>query len=182
MNIIKIKKATVMDYEIIYSKRKTVSLVIKAGKLIVRAPIGTNSSKIKELVDSHKKWIEKGIAKTIEKAKKEAISPEDEKILRKSARAVLPVKTKYYSEKMGLKYGRITITGAKTRFGSCSSEGNISYSFRLMKYPEDAIDYVVVHELAHLVEMNHSERFWRMVASVFPDYKERRRLLKQYHK
>ena len=80
---------------------------------------------------------------------------------------------------MGLKYGRITITGAKTRFGSCSSKGNISYSFRLMKYPEAAIDYVVVHELAHILELNHSEKFWNIVASVFPDYKERRKLLKK---
>ena len=80
---------------------------------------------------------------------------------------------------MGLKYGRITITGAKTRFGSCSAKGNISFSFRLMKYPEAAIDYVVVHELAHLLELNHSQKFWNIVATVFPDYKERRKLLKK---
>jgi predicted metal-dependent hydrolase len=171
-----------MEYEVVYSKRKTVSLVIKSGKLIVRAPIGTSTSKINDLVESHKKWIEKGIIKTIERAEKEEISPEEEKLLRKAARVMLPAKTKYYAEKMGLKYGRITITGAKTRFGSCSSEGNISYSFRLMRHPDAAIDYVVVHELAHLLEMNHSDRFWRIVASVFPDYKERRRLLKKGNK
>ncbi len=168
-----------MDYEVVYSKRKTLSLVIKAGQLIVRAPIGTRDEKIKELVEGHKEWIEKGIAKTRARAEAEGISKDEEKLLRKAARAILPVKTRYYAEKMGLKYGRITITGAKTRFGSCSSERNISYSFRLMKYPEAAIDYVVVHELAHLLEMNHSERFWAIVASVFPDYKKRRRLLKQ---
>ncbi len=168
-----------MEYEVIYSKRKTVSLVIKAGKLIVRAPIGTGTSKINELIESHKKWIEKGIVKTSARAEKEKISPEEEKLLRKAARAILPRKTQYYAEKMGLKHGRITITGAKTRFGSCSSKGNISYSFRLMRCPEAAIDYVVVHELAHLLEMNHSDRFWRIVASIFPDYKERRRLLKK---
>ena len=167
-----------MDYEIIYSKRKTISLVIKEGKLIVRAPLGTKQSKIRELVEGHKSWIEKGIAKTIAKAEAQNISKEEEKLLRKSARAILPLKTQYYASKMGLKYGRITITGAKTRFGSCSSEGNISYSFRLMKYPDEAIDYVVVHELAHLVEMNHSDRFWSIVASVFPDYKARRKMLK----
>lgn len=171
-------KGLFMDYEVIYSKRKTVSLVIKAGKLIVRAPFGTKPTKIKELIDAHKSWIEKGIAKTKAKAESEEISKEEEKLLRKAAKAILPVKTKYYSEIMGLKHGRITITGAKTRFGSCSSEGNISYSFRLMKYPEAAIDYVVVHELAHLVEMNHSDRFWAIVASVFPDYKKRKSLLK----
>jgi predicted metal-dependent hydrolase len=80
---------------------------------------------------------------------------------------------------MGIKYGRITITSARTRFGSCSSEGNISYSYRLMLYPEEAIDYVVVHELAHRREMNHSPRFYAIVERILPDYKERRKLLKQ---
>jgi predicted metal-dependent hydrolase len=79
---------------------------------------------------------------------------------------------------VGLKYGRITITGAKNRFGSCSSKGNIAFSYRLMLYPEAAIDYVVVHELAHLLEMNHSPAFYKIVESVMPDYKERRKLLK----
>ena len=168
-----------MNYEIIYSKRKTISLVIKEGSLIVRAPIGTKQSKIRDLVESHRSWIEKSIVKTIARAEADKISKEEEKKLRKAAKAILPVKTKYYAQKMGLKYGRITITGAKTRFGSCSSEGNISYSFRLMRFPNDAIDYVVVHELAHLVEMNHSQKFWDIVASVFPDYKDRRKLLRQ---
>ena len=168
-----------MNYEIIYSKRKTISLVIKEGSLIVRAPIGTKQSKIRDLVESHRSWIEKSIAKTIARAEADKISKEEEKKLRKAAKTILPVKTKYYAQKMGLKYGRITITGAKTRFGSCSSKGNISYSFRLMRFPNDAIDYVVVHELAHLVEMNHSQKFWAIVASVFPDYKDRRKLLRQ---
>ena len=167
-----------MEYEVIYSKRRTISLVIKSGQLIVRAPFGTKQSKIKELIESHKSWIEKGIVKTKMRAESQEISKEEEKLLRKQAKAILPIKTKYYSEIMGLKYGRITITGAKTRFGSCSSQGNISYSFRLMKYPDEAIDYVVVHELAHLVEMNHSDRFWSIVATVFPDYKRRKKLLK----
>ena len=168
-----------MDYDIIYSKRKTISLVIKDEKLIVRAPIGTRKSRIKKLVDEHADWIEKGIEKSRSRAKINEISEEEEKELRKLAKKILLDKIKYFSNVMGLKYGRITVTGAKTRFGSCSSKGNISFSFRLMKYPEAAIDYVVVHELAHLVEMNHSPRFWKIVSSVFPDYKERRRLLKK---
>ena len=79
---------------------------------------------------------------------------------------------------MGLKYSRITITSAETRFGSCSSKGNISYSYRLMLYPEAAREYVVVHELAHLLEMNHSKKFYAIVERYLPDYKERRRMLK----
>ena len=168
-----------MEYDIIYSNRKTISLVIKDEKLIVRAPIGTRKSRIKKLVDEHSDWIKKGIEKSKTRAKMNEISAEEEKELRKLAKKMLPLKTAYYSNIIGLKYGRITITGAKTRFGSCSSKGNISFSFRLMKYPEAAIDYVVVHELAHLLEMNHSPKFWKIVSSVFPDYKERRKLLKK---
>ena len=79
---------------------------------------------------------------------------------------------------MNLKYGRITITSAKTRFGSCSSKGNISFSYRLMLYPRELVDYVIVHELAHLSEMNHSDRFYKIIESVLPDYRERVKRLK----
>lgn len=169
-----------MSYSVIYSKRKTISLVIKNGELTVRAPKGVSLKKIEELVKKHSVWIEKTIEKNRNAPKPiEDISPEEERDLRKLAKAVLKEKTERYSKIMGLKYGRITITGAKTRFGSCSSKGNISFSFHLLKYPEEAIDYVVVHELAHLAELNHSPRFWDIVASVFPDYKSRRKLLKQ---
>lgn len=169
-----------MSYSVIYSKRKTISLVIKNGELTVRAPIGVSPKKIEALVKKHSTWIEKTIEKNRNAPKPiEDISPEEERDLRKIAKAVLKEKTEHYSKIMRLKYGRITITGAKTRFGSCSSKGNISFSFRLMKYPEEAIDYVVVHELAHLVELNHSAHFWAIVASVFPDYKSRRKLLKK---
>ena len=94
------------------------------------------------------------------------------------ARKALTKKTELYSNIMGLSYGRITITGAKRRFGSCSSRGDISYSFRLMAYPDRAIDYVVVHELCHLVHMNHSRDFYALLEKYLPDYKERRALLK----
>ena len=168
-----------MKYEIIYSKRKTISFTIKNGNLIIRAPFGTKKDKIEKLITDHKSWIDKGILKSKTIAEKEEISAEEEKRLRKESKKILKEKMDHYSNIMGVKYGRITITGAKTRFGSCSSKGNISFSFRLMQYPEDAIDYVVVHELAHLIELNHSPRFWAVVASVFPDYKSRRKILKK---
>ena len=78
----------------------------------------------------------------------------------------------------GLKYNRITITSAKTRFGSCTTQKNISFSYRLMLYPELAREYVVVHELAHLIEMNHSKKFYAIIEKYLPDYKERKKLLK----
>jgi predicted metal-dependent hydrolase len=176
---IKNEKGYIMEYSIIYSKRKTISLVVKSGELIVRAPMRASKRNIEKLVEAHMEWINRTIEKTKNAPKVEEISAEKEKLLRKQAKVVLGEKANHYSQMMGLKYGRITITGAKTRFGSCSSKGNISFSYRLMMYPEDAIDYVVVHELAHLVELNHSPRFWAIVESVFPDYKRRRKLLKE---
>lgn len=169
-----------MKYEIIYSGRRTLSLCVKEGKLIVRAPYGTKHNKIDEAVASHKDWAEKHIEKQMARNKKyQGLTEENIKALRKKAKQTLREKADYYSNIMGIKYGRITITGAKTRFGSCSSKGDLSFSYRLMLYPEEAVDYVVVHELAHIIELNHSPAFYRIVESVMPDYKERRKLLKK---
>ncbi len=168
-----------MDYKVKYSGRKTISLCVKDGALIVKAPYGTKKARIESLISSHEEWINKHIEKQIEKNKKYGnLTEERIAELRKMAKQILPPKVAYYAEIMGLKYGRITITSAKTRFGSCSSKGNLSFSYRLMMYPEAAIDYVVVHELAHLKEMNHSPAFYKVVAKVLPDYKERIKLLK----
>ena len=169
-----------MDYTVNYSKRKMVSLCVKEGKLVVKAPFGTSKAIIEKILDSHKSWIEKTVNKQKERNEKfDNLTEENIDFLRRYAKTVLPAKTEYYAKIMGLKYGRITITSAKTRFGSCSSSGNISYSYRLMLYPDAAIDYVVVHELAHLVEMNHSPKFYSIIEKVLPDYKERKKLLKK---
>ena len=169
-----------MDYKVVYSGRKTIALSVKDGALVVKAPYGTKKTRIEKLISSHENWINKHIQKQKEKnAKYGNLSEERIAELRKIAKQILPAKVSYYAKIMGLKYGRITITSAKTRFGSCSSKGNIAFSYRLMMYPDAAIDYVVVHELAHLKEMNHSPAFYKVVASVLPDYKERIKLLKK---
>ena len=168
-----------MEYDIIYSNRRTLGLSVKDSRLIVRAPYGTPKNKIESAIRAHLDWIEKHIS--AQKKRAEITDDLDEKEiadLRKKAKVLLSEKTAKYAKIMGLKYGRITITSAKTRFGSCSSKGNIAYSYRLMLYPDAAIDYVVVHELSHLVHMNHSKAFYTLIATVLPDYKERKKLLK----
>ena len=169
-----------MDYDVKYSARRTIALSIKDGKLAIKAPFDTPRDKIESVILSHKSWVEKHLRIEAERnARIGVLSDERIKELKKQAKRIIPLKVDYYSKIMGLKYGRVTITSAKARFGSCSSQGNLSFSYRLMLYPEEAIDYVVVHELAHLVELNHSDRFYKIIASVMPDYKARQKLLKK---
>ena len=169
-----------MEYKVVFSKRRTVGITVKDGEVTVRAPHGTPTCIIEKAVREHASWIEKALAKQEKKREMlSSLTDADIAVLKKRAKLILKQKTDKYSEIMGLKYGRITITSATTRFGSCSSKGNISYSYRLMLYPEEAIDYVVVHELAHLAEMNHSKRFYAIVERILPDYKCRAAMLKK---
>ncbi len=168
-----------MDYEIIYSKRKTLTLKATESGLVVYAPRGLKRERIEEFVGKHEEWAKRRLDEVRrEEAFWSSMTEKQIKELRELARHTLAKKTEWYSNVMGLSYGRITITGAKGRFGSCSSRGNISYSYRLMAYPDRAVDYVVVHELCHLVHMNHSKEFYALLAKILPDYKERRALLK----
>ena len=168
-----------MEYTLIYSDRKTLSLSVKGGVLTVRAPRRTPRKVIDLFLEKHEEWIEKHLEKEKARCEKfDSLSEDDIKLIKREAKKYLKDKTEHFANIMGIKYGRITITGAKTRFGSCSSKGNISYSYRLMLYPEQAREYVVVHELAHVCEMNHSKRFYAIVERFLPDYKERRRLLR----
>lgn len=168
-----------MEYSIVYSKRKTISISIDKCKVVVKAPIGTDKKTIESVLIKHSRWIKKHLA--LQEKKEQMmnnLTADNIKDLKKKAKIYFKEKTDFFAGIMGLKYGRITITSAQKRFGSCSSKGNISYSYRLMLYPDAAREYVVVHELAHLVEMNHSPRFYSIIEKVLPDYKARKRLLK----
>ncbi len=106
-----------------------------------------------------------------------------EKILerwyRQQAKAVISGSLEFYRAKMNLQYNELTIKDQKTRWGSCSSQGNLNFSWRLILAPKDVLDYVVVHELAHLVEMNHSSRFWHVVETHFADHKKQVKWLRE---
>ena len=168
-----------MEFTIIRSKRRTIAISVKSGKVILRAPMKLSDDEAKKIILTHQNWIEKKLEKAKTKAPiDEAVDDKKANELRKLAREYFKEKTEYYSGIMNLKPSRITITGARTRFGSCSSKGNLSFSYLLMLYPEAAREYVVVHELAHLSEMNHSKRFYAIIEKYMPDYKERKKLLK----
>lgn len=168
------------SYEIIRSDRKTLGLQVKDGRVIVRAPRRVTQQQIERFVREHEDWIQNALNR---QAAKQAAHPEPTEAERaeliRRAKEILPQRTAYWSQRMGLYPTQIHITSARRRFGSCSSEGHICYSWRLMQYPPEAIDYVVVHELAHLKHMNHSPAFHALVAKYLPDHKARRALLKR---
>ena len=168
------------NYELIRSDRKTLGLQVKDGRIIVRAPHRASVQQIERFVREHEAWIENALSR---QAAKKAAHPEPTATERteyiRLAKEMLPRRTAFWSERMGLTPTQIRITSAQRRFGSCSSEGHICYSWRLMQYPPEAIDYVVVHELCHRLHMDHSREFWKEVGRVLPDYKERRKWLKE---
>jgi len=104
------------------------------------------------------------------------------KIYKKIAKAFISDRVAFFAPQMGVAPSAIKINSATKRWGSCSSRKSLNFSWRLIMAEDNVIDYVVVHELAHLVEMNHSARFWAVVAKVLPDYKERNAQLKILHK
>ena len=111
------------------------------------------------------------------------LSPEEIKrsvisVYRSPAKQLLANRVAHYARQMGVAPAAVRVTSARTRWGSCSSANSINFSWRLVMADDDVIDYVVVHELAHIIEHNHSDRFWRVVESALPDYKQRRQRLK----
>ncbi len=169
-----------MEYKIIRSARKTLALEITLkGDIIVRAPRLVTDKTITDFVNSHLDWITKTLKK---QEKRRALNPEptaeEIKELKDKARKVLPERVDFWSKKTGLYCTGITITSAKTRYGSCSGKNSISFSCLLMRHSPEIVDYVVLHELAHTKHHNHSKQFWNLVKKYMPDYEVRRDLLK----
>lgn len=168
------------DYTVIYSKRRTMGLEItKDLKILVRAPMQASKHDIAQMVQKHTQWIESHLEKqrTRLNARPE-LSKEAQEAMRKRAIEIIPPKVAYYGGLMGLIPTGITITSAEKRFGSCSGKNRLCFSWRLLRYPDAAIDYVVVHELAHIRHKNHGKAFYALIASYMPDYKDRKKLLK----
>ncbi len=168
------------EYEIIFSKRKTLSLSVRPdGSVVVRAPLKTPKSRIEAFVAGHEEWIARARKRVQERKYSMAkASAEEEKELRRRAKETIPLRVQHFAPLIGVSPTRITITGATTRFGSCSGKNSISFSFYLMRFPEEAVDYVVVHELCHILHHNHSKEFYKEIEKILPDYKERERLLR----
>ena len=167
-------------YELIRSDRRTMSVEVDAsGIVLVRVPRFTPKWRIEAFVQERRDWIERAISRQARRQEKlPQIREEDKPLYVKRAKTILPGKIQQYARRMGVCPTGLTVTSAKTRFGSCSGKDRLSFSWRLMAYPEAAIDYVVVHELAHIRYKDHSRAFYRFIESVLPDYRDRIRLLK----
>ncbi len=168
------------EYKLIRSRRKTLALHINDDlSLTVKAPLFISISEIDAFVLKHSGWIEKHRT-TI--AKKQSIfndlTDDDIVQLKVKAKEYLRVRVRYFSQLLDVTPQKITITSAKKRFGSCNGKNEICFSCFLMLYPTEAIDYVVVHELSHIKQHNHSKDFYKIIESVMPDYKKREALLK----
>lgn len=154
------------------------------GQIVVRAPRSASLTEIESFVRKNSAWLKKHLAMVEEEMAALAASPvepltmEDIQGLAEEAMRVIPAKTACFASLVGVQYGRITIRNQKTRWGSCSAKGNLNFNCLLMLAPPEVLDYVIVHELCHRKEMNHSPRFWKEVAKIIPDYKKQEKWLK----
>ena len=172
------------NVEVRRSKRKSAAIKITADmQIVVFVPLYVSDNEIEKMVISKSKWIDKHMLKvqsTIdERSKLEKITFEQIKELADQAVEYIPKRVKYYAEKENFVYNKITIKNLVSRWGSCSTKGNLNFNCLLMLTPDYVIDYIVVHELCHLREMNHSEKFWAEVEKIMPDYQRAELWLKQ---
>ena len=175
-----------MKVTVIRSNRKTVAIQVNSDlSVTVRAPRSASEKDIEEILKKKEAWISKHIEK-IKKTKERLEAEPTEKLTREKVIAlaeealkVIPARVEYFAKVIGVTYGKITIRNQKTRWGSCSSKGKLNFNCLLMLAPSEVLDYVVVHELCHRKQMNHSKAFWSEVEKVLPDYKEARKWLKE---
>ena len=170
-----------IPYRIIRSARKTLGLEISDGlEVLVRAPKQLSEERIEAFVRRHERWILQKL--NLRQAYLEQhveLSPEQLATWMTEIKTILPDRVEHYARRMGVRHAGIRLTKNKTRIGSCTRNNQISFSCRLMAYPPEVLDYVVVHELAHILHKNHGPAFWRTVEAVLPDYKQRRAMLRR---
>jgi len=183
------KEYTIYDGEepivmkVIYSRRKSLGLQVKSdGSVFVRVPLRVSDETIRLFIEKNSGWILR--KRNLWSDKRQDPQARLPKVVtaagKRQIRRLIEQRVAYYAELMGIAYGKIAIRSQRTRWGSCSSDGNLNFNCRLLFVPQDLLDYVVVHELAHRRHMDHSPEFWSEVEKYMPDYRERRERLKQY--
>ena len=166
-----------MNLTIIRSSRKTISMRITGPDAVeVRAPREMPQSQIDDFIKRHRTWLEKRLASAPQPAS--PFTEEEIRALADKALKIIPGRVRHYAALIGVAYGRVTIRNQKSKWGSCSAKGNLNFNCLLTLCPPEVLDYVVIHELCHRKEMNHSPKFWAEVEKYAPDYQARRKWLK----
>ncbi len=178
-----------IDYTIVRSKRRSIGFEVRpGGKITVRIPMRASVNTVKEIIEDKKDWLYEMYLKQKDKIDTNSLREAErndprtaylEKKYRQAAKRYIYERVEYYIEMIGGHYSSIRIGDQKTRWGSCSNNGTLSFSWRLMLAPPRILDYVVIHEICHLTYMDHSKNFWDLVSVYDPDYKEHRKWLKE---
>lgn len=162
---------------------RRVRLVVgRDGSVVLTLPRTVSLSKGQQFLESKEEWVV-AMKKKQEKHPKRLLdqgSAEEYQLTKEAARLCITKRVAHFQNIYQVSYRSLSIRNQKTRFGSCSSKGQLSFNYRLIYLPEHLRDYVVVHELCHLRELNHSPRFWALVSETIPDYQERKRHLKAF--
>jgi predicted metal-dependent hydrolase len=177
--------STQLNVRIIRSDRRTIALQITPeGEILLRAPRRCSEAQLRRIVEEKRPWLEKHLAQVQQRQQEAqqagALTMEELRALADRAMEVIPARVAHFAPIVGVSYGRITIRNQRTRWGSCSGKGNLNFNCLLMLAPPEVLDYVVVHELCHRREMNHSPRFWALVEQVLPDWQAQRLWLKEH--
>ncbi len=171
--------------EVVRSQRRTIGLELKAdGRAVLRIPKRLSDRSARAFLDQKRDWLFQKETARRKKAEqwKDSRMPAYEDLTASEKRKIRQKfieKASYYGAEMGVSFGRVSVRNQRTRWGSCSSDGNLNFQYRLYYLPEELMDYVVIHELAHRRHMNHSPAFWAEVARICPDYKKRMKMLRQ---
>lgn len=165
-------KKELSDYKITYSNIKNVYIQIKDGNVIIKAPKRISKKELQKIIEKKKDWINKNLEKSNQKQEKNALYTDEQfkQIVEENANILI--------NQTGLIPNKIRIRNIKYAWGSCSANKNITINYNLIKYSQEAIKYVISHELCHLKYMNHSKDFWFLVEKYIPDYKQIRKEFK----
>ena len=166
--------------EIVVKRAKTRYLRLRVepdGKIMATIPYYATLISLRALIEKHRRMLAKNIANL---PKRRQYSEDQIAAIRAKAKEFLPARVEFLAKKHGFSYGKVTCRNQKTRWGSCNREGGLSLNIALVTLRPELIDYVILHELTHTVEMSHSPSFWAQLARVCPDCQKLRKQLRSH--